>query len=91
MNMYSIAHWDLLNGILDESYPSKARAEVFFVSASFASATLGTLVACNVTPFTADVTCLLPKYINIIRGQFLWLIIAFAIVPWRIVATATAS
>jgi NCS1 family nucleobase:cation symporter-1 len=90
-NMYGEAYWnpyDLLNGILDEGYTSKARAGVCFASASFAFATLGTSIACNITPFAADVTCLAPKYINIIRGQFLCLIIAFAIVPWRIVATA---
>ncbi|KAK5329548.1 hypothetical protein LTR93_001135 [Exophiala xenobiotica] len=91
LNMYGQAYWnpyDLLNGILDESYSSKARAGVFFASASFAFATLGTSIACNFIPFAADVTCLLPKYINIIRGQLLCLIIAFSIVPWRIVATA---
>lgn len=89
--MYGTAYWnpyDLLNGILDENYNSKARAGVFFASASFAFATLGTSIACNITPFAADVTCLAPKYINIIRGQFLCIIIAFAIVPWRIVSTA---
>ncbi|KAK5270505.1 hypothetical protein LTR40_014084, partial [Exophiala xenobiotica] len=74
LNMYGQAYWnpyDLLNGILDESYSSKARAGVFFASASFAFATLGTSIACNFIPFAADVTCLLPKYINIIRGQLL--------------------
>ncbi|KKA18881.1 Allantoin permease [Rasamsonia emersonii CBS 393.64] len=44
-NMYGEAFWnpyDLLNGILDHSYRSKARAGVFFASAAFAFATLGT-------------------------------------------------
>jgi NCS1 family nucleobase:cation symporter-1 len=89
--MYGEAYWnpyDLLNGILDNGYNSSARAGVFFAAASFAFATLGTSIACNFIPFAADVTCLLPKYLNIIRGQFVCLIIAFAIVPWRIVATA---
>jgi NCS1 family nucleobase:cation symporter-1 len=65
-NMYGEAYWnpyDLLNGILDEGYTSKARAGVFFASASFAFATLGTSIACNITPFTADVTCLAPNSI----------------------------
>ncbi|KAK5944842.1 hypothetical protein PMZ80_002043 [Knufia obscura] len=91
LGMYGEAYWnpyDLLNGILDQSYSSKARAGVFFASACFAFATLGTSIACNFIPFAADVTCLMPKYINIIRGQLLCLIIAFSIVPWRIVATA---
>ncbi|CZR56504.1 uncharacterized protein PAC_06392 [Phialocephala subalpina] len=90
-NMYGEAYWnpyDLFNGILGEGYTSKARAGVFFASASFAFATLGTSIACNITPFAADVTCLAPRYINIIRGQLLCLVISFAIVPWKIVVTA---
>lgn len=85
LNLYGEAYWnpyDLMNGILDRGYTSAARAGVFFASAIFAFATLGTSIACNFIPFAADVTCLLPKYINIIRGQFLMLILAFAIVPW---------
>ncbi|KAL3704121.1 hypothetical protein TMatcc_009811 [Talaromyces marneffei ATCC 18224] len=70
--------YDLLNGILDHSYTSRHRAGVFFASASFAFATMGTL------PFAADVICLAPKYVNIIRGQFICLILAFVIVPWYI-------
>ncbi|KAI1335660.1 allantoin permease [Xylariaceae sp. FL0016] len=92
LNMYGEAYWnpyDLLNGILDQGYTSSARAGVFFASASFAFATLGTSIACNFIPFAADVTCMLPKYLNIVRGQFLCLIIAFAIVPWRILTSAT--
>jgi len=71
-----------MNGILDNNYTSKSRAGVFFASAAFAFATLGTSIACNFIPFAADVTCLCPKYINIIRGQILCLVVAFAIVPW---------
>ncbi|PGG97746.1 hypothetical protein AJ79_09098 [Helicocarpus griseus UAMH5409] len=90
-NMYGEAYWnpyDMLNGILDHTYTSKARAGVFFASASFAFSCLCTSIATNVIPFAADITCLAPKYVNIIRGQFIWLILAFAIVPWRIVSTA---
>src|SRR5688572_9240425 len=91
LNRYGEAYWnpyDLLNGMLDRGYSPAARAGVFFASASFAFATLGTSIACNFIPFAADVTCLLPKYLNIVRGQFVCLILAFAIVPWRIVTSA---
>ncbi|WWD22235.1 hypothetical protein CI109_106726 [Kwoniella shandongensis] len=90
-NMWGKAYWnpyDLLNGILDQTYSSKSRAGVFFAAMVFAFATLGTSIACNITPFAADVTCMLPKYINIVRGQFLCLIIAFAITPWHILTSA---
>lgn len=85
LHMYDEAYWnpyDLLNGILDRNYNGNARAGVFFASASFAFATLGTSIACNFIPFGADMTCLLPKYINIVRGQLVCLLIAFSIVPW---------
>ncbi|KAI7913912.1 allantoin permease [Pyricularia oryzae] len=91
INLYGKAYWnpyDLLNGILDQGYTPSARAGVFFAAASFAFATLGTSIACNFIPFAADVTALLPRYLNIVRGQFLCLIVAFAIVPWRIVSSA---
>lgn len=81
--------YDLLNAMLDHGYTSPARAGVFFASVAFAFATLGTSIACNIVPFAADVTSLCPKYINIVRGQILCLIIAFAIVPWRILTSAT--
>ncbi|KAA8909366.1 hypothetical protein TRICI_004532 [Trichomonascus ciferrii] len=90
--MWNEDYWnvyDLLNGILDHGYTSRARAGVFFAAFAFAFATLGTTIACNIIPFAADVTCLMPKYINVVRGQLLCLLIAFAIVPWRIMADAT--
>lgn len=90
-NMWGEAYWNpyaLLNGILDNSYSSKSRAGCFFVALSFTFATLGTSIACNIVPFAADVTCLVPKYINIIRGQFLCLLLGFAITPWHILTSA---
>ncbi|EGE00988.1 uracil permease [Trichophyton equinum CBS 127.97] len=91
-NMYGEAYWnpyDLLNGILDHGYTPKARAGVFFAAAAWAFATLGTSIACNAVPFAADITCLAPKYINIVRGQVVWLVISLSIVPWRYVGTAS--
>ncbi|KAL2219086.1 permease for cytosine/purines, uracil, thiamine, allantoin-domain-containing protein [Thermoascus aurantiacus ATCC 26904] len=47
-NMYGEPYWnpyDLLNGILDRSYSSQARAGIFFASISFAFAALGTTIA----------------------------------------------
>lgn len=90
-DMWGEPYWnpyDLFNAILDHHYNSKARAGIFFASLCFFFATLGTSVACNIMPFAMDVTCLAPKLLNTIRGQFMCLIIAFAIVPWRIVATS---
>lgn len=85
--MYGEAYWnpyDLLNGILDHGYTPKARAGVFFAAAAWAFATLGTSIACNAVPFAADITCLAPKYTNIVRGQVVWLVISLSIVPWYV-------
>ncbi|WRT70427.1 uncharacterized protein IL334_007425 [Kwoniella shivajii] len=90
-NMWGEAFWnpyDLFNGILDHTYSSKSRAGIFFAALVFLFATLGTSIACNIVPFAADITCLLPKYVNIVRGQFLCLIISFAITPWHILTSA---
>lgn len=81
--------YDMLQGILDDSYDAKSRAGCFFVALAFAFATLGTCIACNTVPFAADVTCLLPQYINLVRGQVICLFIALGIVPWRIMRNST--
>lgn len=49
---------------------------------------LGTSLACNVIPFAADMCSLLPKYLNIKRAQFLCILVAFAITPWRVLTNA---
>ena len=38
--------------------------------------------------FGADSTLMLPRYINITRGQFLGLVLAWAVNPWKILASA---
>lgn len=81
--------YEMLQGILDDSYTAKSRAGCFFAALAFAFATLGTCIACNTVPFAADVTCLLPKYINLVRGQVLCLVISLGIVPWRIMRDST--
>ena len=58
------------------------------LTSCFIETRLGTSLACNFLPFGADVTSLCPKYINIIRGQVLCLILAFAITPWHILTSA---
>lgn len=90
-SMWGVAYWNpysLLNGILDQAYNANARAGCFFAALSFGFATLGTSLACNFLPFGADVSALLPKYMNIIRGQVLCLVLAFAITPWHILTSA---
>ncbi|KAH7926044.1 uracil permease-like protein [Leucogyrophana mollusca] len=82
--------WDLLQAIM-ERYPTSAvRFAVFLCAAFWALLILGTNVAANMIPFGSDSTMLLPRYINITRGQFLGLILAWAVCPWKIMYSAAS-
>lgn len=64
------------------------RAAKFFVGLLFAFAMIGTNVAGNSVPFANDTMALLPKYMNLRRGQFLCAFLGFVIWPWKIEASA---
>ena len=50
----------------------------------------GTNVAANMIPFGSDSAMLLPRYINMTRGQFLGLCLAWVVNPWKILYSAEA-
>ena len=65
------------------------RACQFFAAFSLALAALGTNISTNSISAANDLAALAPSYINIRRGQFICAIFAWALVPWRILATAS--
>lgn len=65
-----------------------SRAAAFFVALMFAFATLCTNIAANSTAFGNDLLAILPKYIDIRRGQFLCAILGVCVTPWNILASA---
>ena len=73
--MALIAHW-----------PS--RAARFFAAFSFALAALGVNISANSLSAANDLTALFPQYINIRRGQLLCAVLCWALVPWKILASA---
>jgi NCS1 family nucleobase:cation symporter-1 len=80
--------WDLLTAIL-ERYPSSgARFAVFICALFWAVLVLGTNVAANMIPLGSDCAMLLPRYMNMVRGQFLGLLLCWAICPWKIYLSA---
>ncbi len=81
--------WDLLGAILDRYWTSSARAGIFFCAFCWMISILGTNIAANMIPFGSDSTLLLPKYLTIPRGQFIVEFLAFAICPWKILASAS--
>ncbi|KAF2125506.1 uracil permease [Dothidotthia symphoricarpi CBS 119687] len=73
--MALIAHWD-------------NRACRFFGAFSFALAALGVNISANSLSAANDLTALFPQYVNIRRGQLLCAILAWALVPWKILKSA---
>lgn len=82
--------WDLLDAILDHYWTGAGRAGVFFVSISFLLATFATNFGANSVPFGADSTGLFPKFITIRRGQILCAVLGICVVPWELLASASA-
>ncbi|KAH8599375.1 permease for cytosine/purines, uracil, thiamine, allantoin-domain-containing protein [Bisporella sp. PMI_857] len=82
--------WDpleLLQSFLDEG-GSKNRAGVFFISAAFALAQLGTNIAANSVSAGTDMTALLPRYINIRRGGYVCALVGLVMCPWNLLSSA---
>nr|KAK5448907.1 hypothetical protein LTR18_001995 [Exophiala xenobiotica] len=80
--------WDLLDAILTRYPSSSVRFAVFLCATFWALLVLGTNIAANMVPFGSDSTMLLPRYINMPRGQFLGLCLAWAVNPWKILQSA---
>jgi hypothetical protein len=64
------------------------RAARFFAAFSFALAALGVNISANSLSAANDLMALMPRYVNIRRGQLLTALICWALVPWKILASA---
>lgn len=82
--------WDLLDSILDHYWTPGGRAGVFFVALAFLLGVFATNFGANSIPFGADMTGLFPKWLTIRRGQILCAILGVAVVPWKLIANASA-
>ncbi|KAH8732015.1 uracil permease [Phaeosphaeriaceae sp. PMI808] len=65
-----------------------SRACRFFAAFSFALAALGVNISANSLSAANDLTALFPRYINIRRGQLICAVVAWALVPWKILKSA---
>ncbi|KAF1833988.1 uracil permease [Decorospora gaudefroyi] len=81
---YGTIDWDPM--ALISNWPS--RAARFFAAFSFALAALGVNISANSLSAANDLTALFPQYINIRRGQLLCAVLCWALVPWKILASA---
>ncbi|KAF7596842.1 hypothetical protein BBP40_012442 [Aspergillus hancockii] len=80
--------WDMMNFILDRYWEPKTRFAIFLCAFAWLVQILGTNIAANMISFGSDAAMLLPSYINMRRGQFLAQFLAWAVCPWKILASA---
>ena len=81
--------WDLMNAALDRHWTAGARTLIFLAALCWLFSVVG-INYLNVTAFGADSTMLLPRYLTIPRGQLMVILVAWAVCPWQILASATA-
>ncbi|KAG7908138.1 hypothetical protein KL906_003555 [Ogataea polymorpha] len=81
--------WDLMEAILSHQWGPGTRCAVFLCSVSFALGAAGTNVFTNSIPFAADLCGILPKYFTIVRGQIFLALLAWPMVPWKMISSAT--
>lgn len=74
-----------LLGMFLDGHPSNAtRFGVWFISASFILAQLGTNISANSVSAGCDLTALFPRFINIRRGGYIAAIVGLAMCPWQL-------
>ncbi|KAH9941577.1 permease for cytosine/purines, uracil, thiamine, allantoin-domain-containing protein [Epithele typhae] len=91
--IYGEAIWspiDLLNMFLDGSPSSATRFGVWFISASFIIAQLGTNISANSISAGCDLTALFPRFINIRRGGYVAAIVGLVMLPWNLLKSSNS-
>ncbi|PIL23651.1 transporter [Ganoderma sinense ZZ0214-1] len=81
--------WDVYDAILDHSWTGPARLGVFLLAFSSALFNFGVILGANLLPFASDATTLFPAYFNLTRGMWFCCIISLALMPWKILASAS--
>ncbi|KAG8691537.1 hypothetical protein FRC11_001841 [Ceratobasidium sp. 423] len=85
--IYGEAVWspiDLLGKLLDGNPSHATRFGVWFISAAFILAQLGTNISANSVSAGCDLTALFPRFINIRRGGYIAAIVGLAMCPWQL-------
>ena len=70
--------------------PAAARAAQFFAALAFVLASLGVNISANSVSAANDLAALAPRFVNLRRGQLACAVFAWALAPWRILASAPA-
>ncbi|KAF8911262.1 permease for cytosine/purines, uracil, thiamine, allantoin-domain-containing protein [Mucidula mucida] len=91
--IYGDAIWspiDLLARFLDDGPSGATRFGVWFISASFIIAQLGTNISANSISAGCDLTALFPRYINIRRGGYIAAIVGLCMLPWKLLESSNS-
>lgn len=79
----------MMEFILNHYWSGTTRFAVFLVAFAWLVQILGTNIAANMISFGADSSMLFPRFINMRRGQYIVQTLAWAVVPWEILTSAT--
>ncbi|KAJ7512732.1 permease for cytosine/purines, uracil, thiamine, allantoin-domain-containing protein [Mycena galericulata] len=93
VTIYGEAVWspvDLLGKFLDDSPSHATRFGVWFISASFIIAQLGTNISANSVSAGCDLTALFPRFINIRRGGYVAAIVGLCMLPWNLLKSSNS-
>lgn len=91
--IYGEAIWspiDLLGKFLDGNPSHATRFGVWFISASFIIAQLGTNISANSVSAGCDLTSLCPRFINIRRGGYIAAIVGLCMLPWNLLKSSNS-
>lgn len=84
--LWSVA--SLLIAIQDHNHNSRTRVAVFFAGLSFGISQISLNIVGNSFSGGTDMSCLVPKYINIRRGQIATALLGLVINPWYLLSGA---
>ena len=82
--LYGTLQWDPMALVAEWDN----RAAQFFAAFAFALAALGVNISANSLSAANDLMALAPSFINIRRGQLICAFLSWALVPWKILASA---
>ncbi|KAI6116112.1 permease for cytosine/purines, uracil, thiamine, allantoin-domain-containing protein [Pisolithus sp. B1] len=81
---------DLLGSFLDDDPSHATRFGVWFISASFIIAQIGTNISANSVSAGCDLTALFPRFINIRRGGYIAALVGLCMCPWNLLQSSNS-
>lgn len=82
--------WDLYNSLLAYRWTAGMRTGLFFASISMQVSVIAVNAGTNSLPVGADFSGILPRYVNIPRGQVFCALVCPLLVPWLMISSGSA-